>query len=361
VTVTRNTDFVSPQLLQASLQNRAFSAVEVVLSAGRAQRYELKNVRLSSFQQSGGGGGAAMESMSLGFEDLHMEGPSGTTKPGAEEKTGGSAGSILVDGLRDPAKAMPIDAMSWGTVSPGSSGGGKTTGRTLVQDVTITKSMDDTSSAFLHAMRTNKRLPKAVITSTDAARDGTPQGTLDLRNVIVTSVQHGVGQGAKENVSLSFETFELTQNAGRPAQEDLRAPAKLTVVADVGGKPIESPVRTWSWGASRATDGNGGPSGEPESSARGVRRASFQDLSLQVPSGPAVSHLLQALQSNAVLPGTTLKVTGGLTYDLREARVTSLQLAMTEGRDLAQVSLTYVRFSESAGASSMEARPQGDL
>jgi type VI protein secretion system component Hcp len=349
VLLTRVSDLVSPRLLEASVRNRAFETVEVVLVTGTTQRYELRSARITSVQQSGSSGGA-VESVALSFADLHMDEPSAASKRDPAPATGASAGTLEVPGLRTPDAPIPITSLSWGMDAPGDAATGQATRRAVVRDVTFTKGMDASSPLLLHALRTNKPFAEAKLT--------TPTGVLSLTGMTVTNVQHASAGEATESVSVRFDAFEL---ASRQAQDPAGGrggpppPATLEAKAKHGGK-IETPVSSWSWGGSVPTTTR--HAREPDDAGdEVVGRARLADLALVLPSGVATGRFLAALQVNDELASAVLRTASGQTYEIGTGRVSSLSMGSTAEGDTTQLTLAYRAFAHESGGSRVEATP----
>ncbi len=348
---TRVSDMVSPQLLHALATNKALDEVELILAKapgakGEPLRYKLKGARLSSLQQSSSGGGG-MESVSLAFAEIDLEGAKLPAKAADAKAAGGdasgAAGKLELPGLAAGDLPLPIESMGWGMSSPTDGATGQATGKPMVQNVNLTRVMDDRSPLMLDAVTTHKAFPNAKIISA-VANDGEPQGTLDLVDAVVMSVsQSGGGASQVETISLAFEKFSLSE---RPASwtKALTGAGRVTGKSKTLGE-VASPIMSWSWGASRP-GGSGGGGG-----ARG--RVEYQDVSFVIPTGPATSQLIQALETNAHFENLSLHDNQGIDHELTGARVTSV-LMSSAGDPVTTVSVAYTKLSEKAKTTEVE-------
>lgn len=108
---------------------------------------------------------------------------------------------------------IPILAWSWGLSNTvdlhhGGTGGG---GKANVQDISLTKYIDDASASLIQACTTGSRCDKAYLYVTNASGEQTDFLTLELsEGVMVTSSSTG-GSGGEdrltENITLHFGKF----------------------------------------------------------------------------------------------------------------------------------------------------------
>ena len=107
-------------------------------------------------------------------------------------------------------------AWSWGVSNSGTThvGGGAGAGKANVQDVSLTKYLDENSPRLLKALVTGQHLAGATLTWIGAK--GAPAVTLDIDEVLITSISTG-GSGGEarltENLSLNFARFTYSYNA----------------------------------------------------------------------------------------------------------------------------------------------------
>ena len=117
----------------------------------------------------------------------------------------------------DKGHKNEIDVLSWswGMSQSGSIGGG--TGRVNVQDISITKNVDSSSTEIYQALVTGQHVRDVIIEVSSKKYSGNePYLTYTLKNVIITSVSTG-GSGGEdrltENVTLNFEEIKVTYQA----------------------------------------------------------------------------------------------------------------------------------------------------
>lgn len=127
-------------------------------------------------------------------------------------------GKLKIEGSSAHSKhkgQIPILAWSWGASNFANVHGGSTTsgGKADVQDLTITKYVDNCSNALLNAVCTGARMDSVVLYVTNAVGDQTDFLTLTLsEGVLVTSWNTG-GSGGEdrltENFTLHFGKFNF--------------------------------------------------------------------------------------------------------------------------------------------------------
>jgi type VI secretion system secreted protein Hcp len=107
-------------------------------------------------------------------------------------------------------------AWSWGASNSGTThtGGGGGAGKANVQDLSITKYLDENSPRLLKALVMGQRFAGATLTWVGAK--GSPTVTLDIDDVLITSVSTG-GSGGEvrltENMSVNFAQFTYSYNS----------------------------------------------------------------------------------------------------------------------------------------------------
>lgn len=126
---------------------------------------------------------------------------------------------------------IDVLAWSWGMSNSGSAhmGGGAGSGKVNVQDLSITKYIDKSSTDLMLAACSGKHYPEAQLIVRKAG--GTPVEYLKIKltEVLITSVSTG-GSGGEdrltENVSLNFAKFTVDYTP----QDEKGAPGKTQTV-----------------------------------------------------------------------------------------------------------------------------------
>ncbi len=144
---------------------------------------------------------------------------------------------------KDPAHKESIDvlAWSWGLSQSGSfhggSGGGA--GKVSVQDISITKYVDSSTTALIVAACKGTHIDKAVLTVRKAGDKPLEYIKITLEKVLVSSLSTG-GSGGEdkltENLSLNFAKFkvEYTKQAEKGGKD-----ATSTAAWDIPGNAAE--------------------------------------------------------------------------------------------------------------------------
>jgi type VI secretion system secreted protein Hcp len=115
--------------------------------------------------------------------------------------------------IADHEKEIDILSWSWGASQSGSAhvGGGAGSGKVNVQDIHITKYLDAASSTLFRFCCNGKHIAKGTLTVRKAGEKPVNYLTIDLEEIIVTSITGG-GSGGEdrltENVSLNFGKFK---------------------------------------------------------------------------------------------------------------------------------------------------------
>lgn len=112
------------------------------------------------------------------------------------------------------AKAIDVLAWSWGMSQSGtthqSTGGGA--GKVNVQDLSLTKYIDKSSTVLMTHCATGKHIPKAVLTVRKAGDKPLEYLVITLKDLLISSVQTG-GSGGEdrltENVTINFGAYEV--------------------------------------------------------------------------------------------------------------------------------------------------------
>ena len=106
-------------------------------------------------------------------------------------------------------------AFSWGLSNSGSThvGGGAGAGKANVQDVSLTRYVDDDSPALFLAVASGSHFPEAKVTF--VGRAGSPVVEIVMEDVLVTSLSTGASGGEStptENITLNFALVTFTVN-----------------------------------------------------------------------------------------------------------------------------------------------------
>ncbi len=131
-----------------------------------------------------------------------------------------------VDGeTHDKAKAatkeIDILAWSWGVSNSGTThvGGGGGAGKANFQDISVTKYVDSASHALLLACATGEHFATAKLTVRKAGKTQIEYITIDMTEVLITSVSTG-GSGGEdrltENISLNFAKVKFAYTPQKP-------------------------------------------------------------------------------------------------------------------------------------------------
>lgn len=117
---------------------------------------------------------------------------------------------------KDDKHATEIDvlAWSWGLSQSGSThiatGGGS--GKVNVQDLSLTKYIDKSSTVLMTHCATGKHIPKAVLTVRKAGDKPLEYLVITLKDLLISSVSTG-GSGGEdrltENVTVNFAAYEV--------------------------------------------------------------------------------------------------------------------------------------------------------
>ena len=108
---------------------------------------------------------------------------------------------------------IDVLAWSWGMSQSGTThtGGGGGSGKVNVQDISITKYVDSSSSVLISSACKGTHHPEATLTVRKAGDKALEYIIIKMKEVIVTSISMG-GSGGEdrltENVSLNFGEFE---------------------------------------------------------------------------------------------------------------------------------------------------------
>jgi type VI secretion system secreted protein Hcp len=129
---------------------------------------------------------------------------------------------LKLDGVkgeaRDSKHKDEIDVLSWswgmsqsGTTHMGGGGGG---GKVAVQDLAITKYVDNSTPTLMKFCANGKHIKKGTLTVRKAGGENALEYLkVDVEEIIVTSIStggHGSEDRLMENVSLNFAKFKTT-------------------------------------------------------------------------------------------------------------------------------------------------------
>jgi type VI secretion system secreted protein Hcp len=116
---------------------------------------------------------------------------------------------------------IDVLAWSWGMSQSGTMhlGGGGGAGKVSVQDLSITKYIDKSSTKLMECCSNGSQYPEAKLIVRKAGGKPLEYLIINMKDVIVTSVSTG-GSGGEdrltENVTLNFSTVEVTYQAQKP-------------------------------------------------------------------------------------------------------------------------------------------------
>jgi type VI protein secretion system component Hcp len=124
-------------------------------------------------------------------------------------------GTLEIEGLTPQNEPIDVLAYSWGVSHSGSlggGGGGGGAGQANIQDISITKAMDELSPDLVEATVTGEHFPSATLLVNATGQPGQPTHRYELDPVLLTSVSQGGGgrQELTENVTINFADFEFT-------------------------------------------------------------------------------------------------------------------------------------------------------
>jgi type VI secretion system secreted protein Hcp len=116
---------------------------------------------------------------------------------------------------------IDVLAWSWGASNSGTShvGGGAGAGKVNVQDLSVTKWVDKSSTALLLACCNGKHFPEMTLTVRKAGEKPLEYIVIIIKECLITSLSTG-GSGGEdrltENVSINFATVEVTYTPQKP-------------------------------------------------------------------------------------------------------------------------------------------------
>ncbi len=118
-------------------------------------------------------------------------------------------------------ESIDVLAWGWGVSNSGTThmGGGGGAGKANFQDISITKYVDSASHALLGACATGEHFATASLHVRKAGKTQVEYITIEMKEVLVTSVSTG-GSGGEdrltENLSLNFAEVKFTYKPQKP-------------------------------------------------------------------------------------------------------------------------------------------------
>jgi len=138
------------------------------------------------------------------------------------------------------AHAIDVLAWGWGVSNSGTThmGGGGGSGKANFQDLSVTKYVDSSSHALLGACATGEHFTKASLHVRKAGKTQQEYITIEMKEVLVTSVSTG-GSGGEdrltENLSLNFAEVKFTY---KPQKPDGSLGDALPFTYDIAGNSV---------------------------------------------------------------------------------------------------------------------------
>jgi len=140
------------------------------------------------------------------------------------------------------AKSAAIDVLAWGWGVSNSGtthmGGGGGSGKSNFQDLSVTKYVDSSSHALLGACATGEHFKTASLHVRKAGKVQVEYITIEMKEVMVTSVSTG-GSGGEdrltENLSLNFAEVKFTY---KPQKPDGTLGDALPFTYDIAGNSV---------------------------------------------------------------------------------------------------------------------------
>ena len=127
---------------------------------------------------------------------------------------------LKLTGIKGEAKdhkhggEVDVLAWSWGASTSGSShtGGGSGSGKVNVQDLSLTKFIDVSSTELFYHVASGKHIPEAILVVRKAGENPLEYLTITMTDVLITSLSTG-GSGGEdrltENVTLNFSKVKI--------------------------------------------------------------------------------------------------------------------------------------------------------
>lgn len=172
---------------------------------------------------------------------LYMGGDdSSSRRAAALVAAGGTSGGyqLTIDTLTPAGKAIEVMSYSWGVSNTAAAAGtgGTATGKAKVEDLVITKQVDELSSKLMLGAASGKHYATATLKLYKPATP-TEYVTYVLDDVLISSVQHSgnASDTPAEQVSITFNKITLTSSAIDPKT----------------GKPTNPATNSWDIGANK--------------------------------------------------------------------------------------------------------------
>ena len=126
-------------------------------------------------------------------------------------KIDGIKGESMDDKCKDQIDVL---SFSWGAHQQSSmgAGGGGGTGKASVNELSVTHMLDKASPVLLQHLMSGKHIKEALLTVRKAGETPLDYLKITLKDLIVSSLQHGGsngGDGLTEAISLSFSEFKM--------------------------------------------------------------------------------------------------------------------------------------------------------
>jgi type VI secretion system secreted protein Hcp len=125
-------------------------------------------------------------------------------------------GTLHIQGLTPANEPIDVLAYSWGASQSGTigtPGGGGGAGKVNIQDLNITRYMDELSPELVEALVTGEHFAGATLLVDADGPPGGPTHRYELDELILSSISQG-GSGSQqqltENLTLNFAQLELT-------------------------------------------------------------------------------------------------------------------------------------------------------
>lgn len=127
------------------------------------------------------------------------------------------------------AKAIDVVGWSWGMTAPTAVGGAQRTGRTLMQDLKITKRVDKSSTALMSVMKNNEIMSTCALSVRKAGgpASAVPYFVLTLTDARIISyeVANDIGEGGEptltEHLSITFTQVTIDHKVQSEAGAEL--------------------------------------------------------------------------------------------------------------------------------------------
>lgn len=125
---------------------------------------------------------------------------------------------LTIDGLTPAGQAIEVESFSWGVTNSKTL---TTAGKVNVQDMSITKKLDEVSPALFQAAATGNPYASAELKLITSAESGKPTEYMSyvLKNVLVSAVTHGGNNPSVPQEVLVLSYQSITQNYTPSAAE----------------------------------------------------------------------------------------------------------------------------------------------